>query len=807
MLRNYVFSTLRSVRRHVGTTLLNVLALGAGLAVALFVLLFIADQKRQDRFHAAADRTYRVLTDRSDANQPFGATPAPLASVLTSDVPAVEQTTRIGRIGLNPVVEGKAVSLTGIYAEPSFFDVFDFRLGAGTPSDALDAPNEIVVSREAAIRLFGTADGVVGHTVTLDGQDDMTVSGVLDRSDYKSHLQFDALVSWSTQGAGNDALADWGNLWTFATYVRLAEGADAAEVASTLNAVTPTAADEAREGTRVDFRFQPITSIALGPRVVNQVVGGSVPGFMMYILLALAGVVLLTVGFNYTGLAIAQALRRSAEVGVRKALGARRRELVAQFLVESSLLAGCALLVALAVLPLLTGAFNQTLIAQELEAGLAFDATNILLTLGIGVGVTLVAGLVAGVYPAVFLSRFRPVTAMRSASSSAGSTGRTRMAIMFGQVTLAVIFSVSAVLLYGQFQHMAEARFGFDTEEVLAIETQDVRYTTLHDGLRSHSGVVAVGGIRPLPAMGQYYQWQVERSAASTGGAEAEPLSVITHGVTAQTTDVLGLDLLAGRPLTDADVQAASDTTRSSSSVLITERMVETMGYASPEDAVGRRFRTSSGATHTVAGVLSDFRSTLPSQPIEPVILYPSAEAVDHVLVRMRPGAEAAVRSRAEDVWADAGSPYTMESDRLDATLASSPSTVVMGDASYIVMGVAGFAVLLACLGLLGMAAYRAETRVREVGIRKALGATVGQVVWLLSTHTVGLVSVVLVVALPAAWYLNRLWLNAFVYRIEPGILLFAACAIGVLLIVAAAVAVPTLRAARTDPAAVLRQE
>lgn len=430
-----------------------------------------------------------------------------------------------------------------------------------------------------------------------------------------------------------------------------------------------------------------------------------------------------------------------------------------------------------------------------------------LLTLGIGVGVTLVAGLVAGLYPAAFLSSFRPVTAMRGAQASTGAAGRLRTAIMFGQVTLAVVFSVTAVLLYGQFQHMAEAKFGFDTEQVLAIETQDVRYHTLRDGLQSHSGVVSVGGIRPIPAMGRHYHWQVERPARSTGGAEAEPLSVISHGVTPQTTGVLGLDLLAGRPLTDADVQAAADTTRPSTSVLVTERMVEAMGYAAPEDAVGRQFRTTGSETHTIAGVVSDFRSTLPSQPIEPVVLYPSPQQIEHVLVRIRPGAEAAVRSHAEAAWANTGSPYALESDMLDATLARSPFTAIMGDASYIVLGVAGFAVLLACLGLLGMAAYRAETRVHEVGIRKALGASVGHVVWLLSTHTVRLVGIALVVALPAAWYLNGLWLNAFVYRIDPGVALFAACALGVVLLAASAVAVPTLRAARTDPAEVLRSE
>jgi putative ABC transport system permease protein len=806
MLRNYVFSAVRAIRRHVGTTALNVLALGAGLAVALFVLLFIADQKRLDRFHAAGDQTYRVLAERSDSPQPFGATPAPLASVLSTEVPAVEQVTRIRRSSLNPIVDGQAVTLEGIYAEPSFLDVFDFRLDAGTPTDALDAPGQIVLSHEAAQRLFGTADGVVGRTVTLDGRDDMTVSGLLDRSRYKTHLRFEALVSWSTQGAGNEALTDWGNLWTFATYVRLADGADPEAAVTTLNAVTP-AADEAREDVRVNFQLQPITSIALGPNIANQVATTTPPGFLMYVLLALAGVVLLTVGFNYTGLAVAQALRRSAEVGVRKALGARRREVVAQFLVESLLLAGLALGLALVLLPLLTGAFNQTLVAQRLGAGLYFDATNVLLTLGIGVGVTLVAGLVAGFYPAVFLSGFRPVTAMSGPQTSTSASGRLRTAIMFGQVTLAVVVSVTAVLLYSQFQYMAEAQFGFDSEHVLAIEAQDVSYETLHDGMQNHSGVVSVGGIRPIPATGRLYFWQVERPAQTTGGEEAEPLSVVSHGVTPRTTDVLGLDLLAGRPLTDADMQAARDTAQTSTSVLVTELMVKAMGYASPEDAIGQRFRTTRSETHTIAGVVSDFRSVLPSQPLEPVVLYPSVEQIDHMLVRVRTGAEAAVRSHAEVEWETTGSPYVLESEMLDAKLARSPMTATMGDASYIVMGIAGFAVLLACLGLLGMAAYRAETRVREVGIRKALGASVGHVVWLLSTHTVRLVGVALMVALPAAWYLNRMWLDTYAYRIDPGVALFAVCALGVVLLAAGAVAVPTLRAARTDPAKVLRSE
>jgi putative ABC transport system permease protein len=370
---------------------------------------------------------------------------------------------------------------------------------------------------------------------------------------------------------------------------------------------------------------------------------------------------------------------------------------------------------------------------------------------------------------------------------------------MFGQVALAVVFAVTAALLYGQFRHMAEADFGFESEQVLAVETQGASYATLRDGLQEHSGVTAVGGINPLPAMGSYYYWQIPRR-------DAEPLRVLSHAVTPQTPDVLGLEQLAGRPLTEADVQAAADTSSRTGAVLVTRLLAERLGYDTPKGAVGQRFEDGS-TTYVIAGVVEDFRTTQSDQPLEPVVLYPDAERVQYVLARVQPGAEDAVRTHAAAVWEETGSIHALDATLLATRLAERPSTRVMGNLAVLVAGVAGFAVLLACLGLLGMAAYRAETRVREVGIRKALGATATQIVRLLAGDLMRLVALAVVLGTPVAYLGLARWLDTFAYRIDLGPGLFLAAGGLTLALALAVAATHTLRAARTDPASVLRAE
>ena len=790
MLKTYATVALRHLWARRGTTALTVLGLALGMAVCLLILTFVWAQRSTDRFHVQGDRIVRVLSERGDGSL-LAATPAPLAGALAREVPGIEATVRLGELQARVLQDGGAVDLAGLYAEPSFFDVFSFGGSGGDPRSVLAEPYRVLLTAEAAAKVFGAADPV-GQTITVDGAGDFVVGGLLAKPAGPSHLRFDVLASFATIAASDRRadLADWNNSWNFATYLLL----DRPETAERLAAALPGLSQQTYAGERpLAFQVQRLWDVALGPLVSNEVSSFSIPAVVVALLAALGLVVMLTSGFNYVSLSTARSLRRAGEIGMRKALGAGRGQIAAQFLVEAVLIALAALVVAYVLLLWLVPAFNGLAPVQMLSAEI--DPAHLLdpRLLGLFVASSVGIGLVAGLYPAVSLARFSPLAALQGRHTGGVSGRRLRHGLIGAQFTLALFFVLTTVLLVAQSRQLLHADYGFEQGDLLSLRLQGQDVDVLRSELGAYPEIESVAGTSMLPASGS-------TSSAALSRQGGEPVQADEYAVEGDALGALGVDLVAGRALSDG---AAGDSTQS---VLLNETAVRTLGFDAPTEAVGTLLAMNDRPVE-VAGVVKDYHHDILLVPIGPMVLHGAPSRIQYALVRARPGAGEAALARVRSVWSTLDPTRPVEVGRVDAQLADNTLSRTVGASVRLIGIVAAFAVLISLLGLLGMAAYHVETRVKEVGVRKVLGATRRDVVVTLSTTFAGIVAVGTVIAVPLAWLAGDRWLQLFAVRIGPSPWLLAGCTVAMAALALGVVVSQTLRAATADPVRALRSE
>ena len=791
MLENYALVALRTLWRDRGTTVLTVVGLALGMAVCLLILAFVWAQKSTDRFHSEGDRIVRILSERGDGSL-LAATPAPLADALVRDVPGIEASVRLGELRTRVLQGGSAIELAGLYAEPSFFDVFSFETEGGQAGAVLAEPYHVLVTADAAARIFGTADPV-GQTITLDGEGNFVVEGLLAEPPGPSHLRFDMLVSFATLAASDRRadLADWNNSWNFATYLLLDRPDTAARVVAVLPALTRQ--HYAHQDHPLNFQIQPLWDIALGPVLGNEISSYSIPAVMVALLAALGLVVMLTAGFNYVSLSTARSIRRAGEIGTRKALGAGRRQIAAQFLTEAALVALGALAVAYALLLWLVPAFNSLAPVQML--GAQIDAGHLLdpRLLGLFVIFSLGVGVVAGLYPAVALARFSPLAALRRRRAGGVSGRRLRHGLIGSQFALALFFVVTTALLVAQSRQLLQADYGFEQGDLLTLDLQGQDLDLIRNELSRYPEIDRIAGTSMLPASGS-------TSSTTLGREDGEPVQAHEYAVEGDALDALGVDLVAGRALRDG---VEGDATQS---VVLNETAVRTLGFETPLEAVGARV-TMNDRPVEVAGVVRDYHYNILVEPIGPMALIHAPGRIRYALIRAAPGRSDAALGRIRSVWRTLDPTRPVEVARLQTQIAEGPLSQLVGASVRLIGIVATFAVLISLLGLLGMAAYHVETRVKEVSVRTVLGARRRDVVVLLSSTFARIVLVGTAVAVPLAWLAGERWLQLFAVRIEPSLGLLGGSALAMAALALGVVAVQALRAATADPVHALRSE
>ena len=818
MLRNYIVTALRNLLKHRLYSAINIAGLAVGLAACILIALFVRDETSYERFWPNLDRMHRLsMTFSIPGRDPFtvGQSPFVAAPLLKEDFPAVEELTRM--IPQRTLVDRANTPSQEIvtYVDPSFFRVFGFEFVKGRAEGALDRPGTIVLSEAAARKWFGDADPL-GETLKLDGQHLLEVTGVVRDLPHNTHLNevgYLAAMESKSNRMTQEVRESWVTMQG-TTYVLLKQGADAAEVRSGLNDfVVRRAGSIALPGGAVDaasiFRFdlQPVGDIHLHSQAFQ---GEDNPGDIT-VVLAFTGIAVLILGIaciNFMNLATARASGRAREVSVRKVAGAQRRQIVAQFLGESVIVTLLALVLAVALVELALPWFSG-FVAKPLAIGYLDSLPEIAALLGL----TVLVGIAAGSYPAFVLSAFKPAAVLKANKSSSGG-GRLRAALVVVQFAISIALMVATAVVYAQTQYAKSMRLGYDREHVLVLSgmnrgaargVQD----TLRQEIGKLPGVVSVG-------MGGGYPTDGDETNNIVQLPDSDPSNPLVIGT--QTADqdffrTLGVATIAGRTFdrtrsTDLLPENVAEAQQRASALVLNRAAVRRLGFKDAETAVGQSFRIgidgSNTAPVTVIGVVEDVHQGSVRATVKPM-MYVMGTSYPVMLLRLDGKDLSATVNRVDELWKRMvpGTPIRRAflEDSFNALYAAEERQGQMFAAF------AGLAILIACLGLFGLASFTDEKRTKEIGVRKVLGAGVADIVRLLVWQFSRPVLIANLIAWPLAWWLMRDWLDGFAYRIELNPLFFAASGAVALAIAWGTVASHAARVAMTKPSAALRYE
>lgn len=773
----------RHAQRFPGTFLINLVGLSTGLACALTIYLWIQDERSFDAYHALDHRLFQVLENQRTARgiDTRAGTAPRLAETLREEMPEVEYAVAATPANFFPkftlAVPGKHVTGVGKFAGPEFFQLFSYPLLRGTPAQVLADKQAVVLSEALATKLFGNPASSLGQTVEWQlanlkytGQ----VAGVFAALPRNSSEQFDFVVPFSLfkDIMHLEGPVNWADDGPFATYLALKEGASAAQFNTKLAGFLRSKSAQAAQR---ELFVRPYSAAYLHGTYENGVPAG---GRIEYVrLFALVAVLILVIAsINFMNLVTAKASRRMKEVGIRKALGASRATLVGQYLTESTAMALLALGGALVLVALLLPAFNE-LTGKHLA--LAWDVRLLLAFVGIG----LATGLLAGSYPAFYLSGFRPAAVLKGKLAAGAADRWTRQGLVVFQFTLSVLFIVAVLVINRQLAFVQRKSLGYDKAHVLRFDTAGEaarQQAAFLSEVKKLPGVVQASSVLGGFLGGRYVaemSWRGKR------------LPVGTMLVNYDLLETMGMHLVTGRSFAP---QFRAD----SAAIIVNQALVAGLGMPDP---VGQRL---DGAR--IVGVVRDFHYESLHEKIKPLLLKLDPQ-INTVLVKLQPNAEQATIARLQQLYAAYNPGFTLDYTFLDtdyqAQYAAERRVAVL--ARYF----AGLAILISCLGLLGLATFTAERRRKEIGIRKALGASEWGVVYLLSKDLTRLVVVAIALALPLSYLVMRHWLADFAYRIDLRGWYFASAGLGALLLAWLTVGGQALRAARSKPVQSLREE
>lgn len=791
MLKSYLNIAIRHMAREKGYTAINVLGLAVGMICAMLIFLYVSFELSYDRYHEKAGRLYRVAVN-NDAR-----TPPALGPALQEDFPEIQ-----GFVRLLPTTgtwimkhEGNIYYENRVYwADNALLDLFTFPLIRGDSRTALEAPNAVVISENTALKYFGEEDPM-GKTIIADnGFLMLTVTGVMENTPENTHFHADFFISLAS--AYQEDLRYWSWI-NFYTYIVLPEGHSHAAIEEQLPVfVNRHIGEGLRErGGSFELLLQPVTDIHLHSNLEHET-GANSDITYIYILSAIALFILSVACINFINLSVARFAGRTREVGLRKIFGAYRFQLIRQFLGESVLVTAMALMIALAAISLISPYFDSFAgkpVTTEF-AGSGF--WWFVLPAG-----ALFVGLLSGSYPAMLLSALQPVQSVKGVTQLAAPGGLSRKILVVIQLTISIAMIISTGILFNQMAYLQSKHLGFDKDQVIVIPTINVvldKFQPWKEALLQHTGVAGVTHSNSLPGLegniGQVSTGTIQR--VDDPGNIRHDVQGLNVGL--DFVETLGMELLAGRSHSGAMARDSE-----ALNIVINETAQRVLGWNSPAAAIGQEVLFGRGWTGTVIGVVRDFHFRSLHLKIEPLVLFLGGGL--HLTVRLHPGDPGQTLDYIESQWLrmfpDIPFAYTFLDENIERLYRSE---VRIG---YVFGVFALVAVFLACLGLFALVSFTMERRTREIGVRKALGASIQQVLALLSGEFVGLVLIANVFAWPPAWLIMQRWLESFAYRTEIGWEIFFLSGVTALLITLVTIGYHVVRTALANPAEVLRNE
>jgi len=776
------------------------------------LIMLVADQVNYDRYNTKRDRIYRVTTAGVDNNgveedkQRNSASCMPLRNELLDNYTGIEKVVRLKRGFGNHwlELEGQDVNipLAGFFADPEVFDFFEYEFQYGDPTSALKEPYTVVLTRKAADKLF-KEENPIGQTIKMGDTDIYTVTGVLKETSKKSHIVFEALASMATvkslEMAGNGNTEDnhemenWTNFWNGWTYVLLEPGKSEADIQPHLDKIYQEHIAVITDPNTYKMKFytQAIGDITPGP-MLNNSIGPVFPWIFVYFLGGLAIVILLTSCFNFTNLSIARSLTRAREIGVRKVTGASRAQVFVQFLSESIIVALLALLIACGLMVVLKPLILQLNFARIFR----WDMEANMIVYGIFFLFAIVVGILAGFFPAIVLSGFQPVKVLKSAGNLKVFSRMTlRKVLLVSQFTLSLFFILSVIVINNQLKLFMSKDHGFNMQSNIMVRLNNTSPQLLKTELLKYNAIESVAAASHVPAAGISHSNDYKRSFD-----EEEGTNLGHFAVDEDYLKNMDLNLVAGEFYTPEHQASYKNY------IVINEEAVRKLQFASPLDAIGEEIiREYDSTRRTIIGVVEDYNHRDLTRTISPMALLYNPDQFSVLQVRYVGSYENAAKT-VEKAWATVNPGLKVDFKAVESEIKQFYD-IVFGDLVKVLGVIAFLAIMISCLGLLCMATYTTETRIKEISIRKVLGSSGSALVLLLSKGFLGVLAMAIAIGVPATYFINNLWLELIAYHTTINVTVIAEGVLLLLLFGVLTVGSQTVRATFVNPVDNLKSE
>lgn len=764
MIKNYLKTAVRSLLRHRFFSAINIFGLAVSMAICMGIIMLVADQLSYDRFNTNRNRVYRVISqiinpDGTVRSNQTATSPQPLADELRTGYTGIEKVARLKRGFANNWFEfGQDINIpiSGYFADPEVFEIFQYALEYGDPVTALNEPYTVVITKKASRKLF-KEENPVGKTIQVGENGIFTITGVLKETQNKSHIVFDALGSMATvsslesQGKLDKSKNNWSNYWNTWTYVLLEEDKQPRELEAHFTKIFQKHIEPITNPDilKAKFAAQPMMDITPGP-FLNNPIGPFLPWLFVYFLGGLAGLVMLTSCFNFTNLSIARSLTRAREIGIRKVSGAARWQVFTQFISEAVITSLVSLTIGFVIITLLKPLMLQLNFARLLK----WDLETNLSVYGVFVVFAILVGILAGFFPAVVLSGFQPVKVLKNISSmKLFSKMGLRKALMVSQFTLSLIFILSVILVYNQLGLFIRADHGFGAENHMTVMLNKTNASALKTELLKHPNVESVSAASHIPAAGTSYGDGFKKSLE-----DPEWMNFNYFSVDEDYISNLSLNLIAGNNFT------AEAGESNKNFMIINEEALKSLGYATPMEAIGQELIYQPDSTKKqIIGVIRNYYHEALMSKLRPMALLYKPDEYSLLQVKYSGSFQDAAAS-AESAWSVVNPNLKVDYRNMVEEI-QALYKIFFGDIVKVVGVVAGLAILISCLGLLGMATYTTETRIKEISIRKVLGSNSFSIVVLLSQGFITLLGLAVAIGVPFAYFINNLWLELIAYH------------------------------------------
>jgi putative ABC transport system permease protein len=804
MFANYIKTAFRSVLRHRFFSAINIFGLAVAMSICMAIIMLVADQLTYDRFNTKADRIYQLYTTppANESRQPNTASPMRLKAELADKYTGTEQIVRLKRGFGNGWIEFENhdvnVPVAGFYADPEVFDLFEYEFQYGDSHTALKDPYTVVLTRKAADKLF-KEENPLGLTIKVGKLGTFTVTGVLKETGKKSHIVFEALASMASvksvlsETDYRNSMDDWTNYWEGWTYVLLEEGKTQSDIQSHLDKIY----DEhigaiSNPGVyKMKFGLRPLLSITPGP-MWNNSIGPLLPWFFIYFLGGLALIILLTSCFNFTNLSIARSLTRAREIGVRKVTGAMRWQIFSQFITESVLVALLALVLALALMVFIKPLILQLNLAHIFRWDLQINEMVVVVFIVFAA----VVGILAGLFPAVVLSGFQPVKVLKSLNNlKLFSRMGLRKALLVSQFTLSLFFILTLIVIYNQLTLFINQDHGFNMRSNILVRLNNTSADALKNELLKYNNITSVSAASHVPAAGTSFGAGFKKKLDDPEWTNLDYFLVDENYV-----ENMGIKLLAGSFFTEERKEANKDF------IVINQAAARAFHFETELDAIDQEvIMEHDSSRRTIIGVVQNYNHNDLIRAIEPMALM--YNPMEYGLLQVAyagqyPDAAASI----EKAWASVNPGMKVDYKEVEDEI-NQYYEIIFGDIVSVLGTISILAILISCLGLLGMATYATESRIKEISVRKILGSTNSSLVLLLSRGFLSMLAIAILLGVPAAYFLNNLWLNYIAYHTTLGV---GSIGLGVLILVVFGVLTigsQTIRATFVKPVDNLKSE